>query len=127
MMLSIQTLRDAANPHEALRRDRKRREAANREQIERRKELGDDAPMSVDDFATAVESVRDKFGIVLNSNWWAYTIRPKVSARQLFALAAAIEGGVTYRDRVISLNRLRKLGFRVSFTENGPRPALKRC
>ena len=127
MKLSNQTLRDAANPHEALRRDRKRREAENRERIERSKELGSDAPLSADDFKLALKFVRDKFDIVLNSSWVSHSIRPKITARELFALCVSVEDGTTYRDRVLAVRRLSRLGFRVSFTENGPRPALKRC
>ena len=37
-----------------------------------------------------------------------------------------VEEGTSYRDRVLAVRRLSKLGFRVSFTEDGPRPgALK--
>ena len=114
-------LRDAANPHAALRRNRKKQDASNRERIERRKELGDDAPLSVDDFGTALEVVRDKFGIVLKPAWGSLLARPKFTARELFALCVAVDDGTTYRDRVLAVRRLARLGFRVSFTADGPR------
>lgn len=105
--ISGDQLHDAANPHAALRRDRKRREAANRERVERSKELGEDA-MSLEDFATAVEFVRDKFGIVLRPAWGSLFARPNFTARELFALcvngsaASGSPAGVTIIDGIDS-------------------------
>jgi hypothetical protein len=107
----------------SMRRDRKANDEKSREQIELSKELGDDAAMTVDDFALALEFVRDKFGIVLRSAWNSLSTRPKITARELFALCVSVNDGTHHRDRVLAMSRLTKLGFRVSFTVDGPRPA----
>ena len=93
-------LRDAANPHAALRRDRQRREAESRERTERSKELGDDSPMSADEFKLAVGFVRDRLGVVLDSTWSGYTLRPRITSRELFGLCTNFAEGCCYRDRI---------------------------
>jgi hypothetical protein len=117
----ILTNRNAATRNAAKRRDRKSRTAAKCERIERQKELGKDSPMDVDAFEAAVEFVRAEFGIVLNSSWGSFTTRPRITERELFALCAAVDDGTTYRDRVLAVRRLSKLGFRVQFVGMDPR------
>ena len=111
----LTTDRFKATQRAAKRRDRKSRAPAKRERIERRHELGNDAAMDVDAFEAAVEFVREEFGIVLHSSWGSFTTRPRITERELFALCAAVEEGTTYRDRVLAVRRLSRLGFRVSF------------
>ena len=107
----------------AERRDKNSRSALSRKRIERAKELGSDSRMAVDELEAAIEDIRDSFGIVLHSNHSGFSVRPNVTQRELFALAAAVEAGTTYRDRMKAVNRLRKLGFRVTFTADGPKPS----
>ena len=81
--------------------------------------------MTVAELNAAIVFCEEKFGIVLTS-WGSFSTRPKFSARELWALCAGAEEGTSHRDRVLAVRRLSKLGFRVSFTEDGPRPgALK--
>ena len=108
--IGVHDLREVSTP-----RGRKRREFESRERVERTRELGGDGAMTADEFKLALKFIKDTFGVSLNSTWTACTIRPRITARELFALVAGIEQGVTYRDRVLAVNRLRQLGFRVSF------------
>jgi hypothetical protein len=122
----LTTNRKAANRRADDRRDRNTRAAMKRERIERQKELGNNAAMDVDEFHEAVDFVKDEFGIVLNSSWGSFSTRPNITERELFALCAAVEDGTTYRDRVLAVRRLSRLGFRVSFIPDGPRPGVLR-
>ncbi len=69
-----QRLNEKKRDQDADRKAKASKSAKGRERLERQKELGDDAPMTVDQLETAIEDIRDSFGIVLtpyNLSWMA--------------------------------------------------------